>query len=224
MHLEALTLPTRDLAAQRTFYADTLGFATRQETPHRLTVRLGSTRLTFWQEDSFDGFTHLACDIPRNRVDEAQDWLNSRVPLLADQEGLTCFPPCGNWNTTNLYFEDAAGNILEFIARHDLPHDSAELFGPGSVLHVSELGVVVPDVPAAVWGLGRQFGLRPFNGVSDTFTAVGGHDGMLIVVPQGREWFPTRRPAVPVPFQVTFGDALGPSTLNQASLEAPRCP
>ncbi|GHG00386.1 hypothetical protein GCM10017783_10660 [Deinococcus piscis] len=174
MNIQALTLHTRDLAALHDFY------------------------------ETFSGFYHVAFDIPRNRLAEAQAWLERRVPLLSDQDGTTCFVSGPHWNNTNLYFDDPAGNIMEFIARHSLEHDSDAVFDSSSVLHVSELGVVVPDVPQALAAMGRQYGLRPFGGQSDTFTALGGHDGMLIMVKEGRGWFPVGRPAVPAPFELTF--------------------
>lgn len=68
---------------------------------------------------------------------------------------------------------------------------------------------MVKSVPDAVQQFSGQFGLYPFNGQSDTFTAVGGHDGMLIVVPVGRGWFPVGRPAVSAPFRVKFEDESG---------------
>lgn len=201
MQIQDVTLHTRSLAPLRDFYAATLGFPLLAETDQRLTFEAGTTRLTFVEEPAFDSFYHLAFDIPGNQVEEAQAWLERRVPLLADEHGRNRFPPGERWNTTNLYFDDPAGNILEFIARHNLNHEAEAFAG---VLHVSELGVVVPDVSAAVQDFGERFDLRPFNGESDTFTAIGGHDGMLIVVREGRGWFPVGRPAVAAPFEVGF--------------------
>ncbi|WP_309570252.1 VOC family protein [Deinococcus sp.] len=204
MHIDHLTLRGRDLRAQRDFYAGTLGLPVVAETPERLTVQAGSSSLTFGHDPAHTAFSHLAFDIPRALVDGAQAWLEARVPLLADHDGRNRFGPNEQWNTTNLYFADPAGNILEFIARHDLPHDHAGPFGPGHILHVSEFGLVVDDVPGAVRWLGDTHDLRPFNGRSDTFTAVGGHGGMLIVVPAGRGWMPTGQPAVPAPFALAW--------------------
>lgn len=204
MQIQSLTLPTRHLSAQHAFYTRTLGFSIESETSDRVTLYAGATLLTFRQDEAFDGCSHVAFDIPRNQIGEAQDWLLDRVALLADEKGLACFPLQGAWNSTSLYFEDADANILEFIARHDLANDRQEMFGAQSVCHVSELGVVVPDVLSAVHRLGERFGLHPFIDLSDTFTPVGGHDGMLIVVRAGRGWFPVGRPATPTPFEIQF--------------------
>lgn len=214
MNIRALTLHTRDLAALHDFYAHRLGFPVLAEGAGTLTLKAGATTLTFLQDQTFSGFYHVAFDIPRNRPAEAQAWLERRVPLLSDEDGTTHFVSGPQWNSTNLYFDDPAGNIMEFIARHNLEHDSDAIFDSGSVLHVSELGVVVPDVPQAVAELG-QYGLCPFNGQSDTFTALGGHDGMLIVVREGRGWFPVGRPAVTAPFELTFQSGSEPYTIRE---------
>ncbi len=202
MQIESLTLLTRDLAALHAFYGSVLELPV-QLSALTLTVQVGATHLTFRQEPGFRGFYHLAFDVPPAQVDAAEAWLRRRVDLLPDPSGVQRFPPQGAWNTTNLYFDDPEGNILELIARHDLNQTGNGPFGAVGLLRVSELGVVVPDVPAAVQCLDERFGLRAFNGGSDTFTAVGGHDGMLIVVREGRGWFPVDRPAVPTPFILT---------------------
>ena len=93
---------------------------------------------------------------------------------------------------------------MEFIARHDRPSDHVGPFAASHVLHLSEYGLVVDDVPDTVRWLGQAHGLFPFNGQSDTFTAVGSHDGMLIVVPAGRGWMPTGKPAVAAPFELVW--------------------
>ncbi len=56
---------------------------------------------------------------------------------------------------------------------------------------MSEIGVAVPDVLAAVATL-RAAGIRPYgNEPTGDFAAVGDIDGLLILVTPGRAWFPT---------------------------------
>ncbi|MFB9992062.1 VOC family protein [Deinococcus oregonensis] len=204
MHIESLTLFTPDLDVQHAFYTGVLGLSTARNTPDSVTVQAGQTLVTFRQHTAPGRFSHLAFDIPRHQVDGAEAWLRARVPLLEDAQGISRFPLSEGWNSESLYFEDAAGNLLECIARHDLPNDHAAPFSSGGLLHVSELGIVVPDVAAAVLDLERRFGLLTFNEQSDTFAPVGDQHGLLIVVEEGRGWFPTGRPAVRAPFEVTF--------------------
>lgn len=226
MHLRHLILPTPHFAAQRAFYTRLLGLSPLHEGPDSVSFQTGTSRLTLRRDDNSPhdrdpGFSHFAWDIPVALVDAAEAWLRARVPLLADEQGRTRFPPTEEWATTNLYFEDLAGNILEFVARHHQPTPASSSFGAHSLLRLSELGLVVPDVARAAGPLAQQFGLRPFNGQSPAFTPVGGHDGMLIVVPEGRGWFPIRRRAVPAPFALSFGCGGRPHVLTHQTLAAP---
>jgi catechol-2,3-dioxygenase len=77
------------------------------------------------------------------------------------------------------------------------------------LLRISEIGLAVPDVPAAVATLQNAFGLSVFGTAAAEFTPLGDHDGLLIVVRQGRPWFPTR----------TVRPSLGPITVT---VELPR--
>jgi hypothetical protein len=53
--------------------------------------------------------------------------------------------------------------------------------------------------------LRRAAGLQPYRGETDTFTAVGDENGLLIVVQQGREWYPrTGISAEPSPLEIRF--------------------
>lgn len=203
MQIQTVTLRTAQLSFLARFYAEVLGLPTTLA-PSYLQVQVGTGLVIFQEELDFAGTYHLAFEVPNNLVDDAQAWLSERVTLLADQDGVTRFEPSGRWNTTNLYFDDPAGNLLELIARHDRPTEQNGPFTARCLLNVSEVGVVVPHVPDAVAQLEQQYGLSPFNGQSETFTAVGGHDGMLIVVPAGRGWFPVQRPAVIAPIRLSF--------------------
>lgn len=204
MQIGSLTLFTTDLYAQHTSYTTTLGLDAVARTPDSVTFQAGRSLLIFRYHDDRDSFSHLALYIPRNQVDGAEAWLHSRRPLLEDAEGASRFPLSGSWNSESLYFEDAPGNILEFVAHRDLSNDSEVRFGPASVLHISELGVVVPDVAATVLGLERRSGLSPFHEQGQTFSPVSSQDGLFIVVQGGRGWFPVGWSAVVVPFEVTF--------------------
>jgi catechol 2,3-dioxygenase-like lactoylglutathione lyase family enzyme len=217
MNIHTLTLKARDLTQLFNFYSGLLGLPV-QLSPPELSVQIGAAQMIFKHDDKFSGFYHLAFDIPPHQMEEAQAWLEQRTSLLTDPHGSSRFEPSRQWNTTSLYFPDAAGNILELIGRHHLPIETAGPFAAGSLHHVSELGVVVPDVPATVQQLGARFSLFPFNGSSETFTPVGGHDGMLIVVQEGRGWFPVARPAVSAPFVLEFSGAGGRQRINQDDL------
>jgi hypothetical protein len=80
--------------------------------------------------------------------------------------------------------------------------ERVEVFGPGDLLRVSEVGVAVGDVPTAVRGPERDLGLEVWNEPNEEFTTVGDEEGLLIVVKCGRPWFPTGEAARPHPVVV----------------------
>ena len=64
------------------------------------------------------------------------------------------------WNSQSLYFAGPDGILLELIARHDLATLSSwGRFTSADLLRISEIGLAVPDVPAAVESLQNAFGL-----------------------------------------------------------------
>ncbi|WP_019586244.1 VOC family protein [Deinococcus apachensis] len=198
--MEVLTLPARDLAAQRAFYGDVLGLPADTDEVGALNLRVGSTLLRFVVGE-LGGPSHFAFNVPEDRFAGARAWLEERVPLLADPAGETSFHS-KSWNADMVYFRDAEGNILELIARHTLPTSPGTGFGVADLLCVSELGLVVPDVPRAVRDLQQRLGLPVYREGSPTFTPLGDEEGLLIVVQAGRGWFPVGDPAWPLPFHL----------------------
>lgn len=199
MRFERLTLFTPDPEGQRAFYAGLLGLPVENEEPG-LTLRVGSTLLRFVPGEA-GGAYHLAFNVPEDRFPEARGWLEERLELLADETGEVAFHS-RTWNADMVYFRDTDGNILEFIARHTLSARPGSGFGVGDVLGASELGLPVSDVPGIVRELQGRFGLRPYGAGSPTFTPLGDEEGLLIVVPVGRGWFPVGEPARRLPFHL----------------------
>ena len=199
MRLLEITLPAVDPDALRGFYCATLGLP--EIVPAwtgRLALQCGATRLFFraafpgWQ-----GRYHFAFDIPAGRFEAALGWLSGRCPALADRQGQTRFHS-QSWNADSVYFSDPQGNVLELIARHEKPVPAGSAmpgpeqpFSAGEILSISELGLATPDVPASVATLqARAPGLPVYSAAGDNFVALGDLDGLLIVVQDGRVWYP----------------------------------
>ena len=187
MEFLELRLSTRDLARQRDFYGGTLRLELLEQTPKSFTVKAGFTALHFSTAAGFRPY-HFAFNIPENKLSEAKTWLLERVELLKeagqDQFALE------DWNAEQVYFLDADGNILEFIARHELSNASDDPFDSQHILNVSEIGYVVPDVAEAVKSL-NSLGLTPYREPGEKFAAVGDAHGLFIVAETNRPWFPT---------------------------------
>lgn len=213
MLIESLTLCTPALDAQRAFYAGILGFPVETDEDAPLTLRVGSTLLRFVSGE-VTGPYHFALNVPEDRFAGARAWLEKRVELLADETGTTIFHS-ESWNADIAYFRDADGNILEFIARHTLPAMPGSGFGVTDILGVSELGLPTADVPETVRALQHRFGLPTYGEASPTFTPLGDEEGLLIVVPIGRGWFPTGEPARRLPFHLRAQGAGGAINLEE---------
>lgn len=202
MHITELRLAARDLAAQRAFYTVDLALPLLADAPAAFTVGGGATRLTFEAAPANLAPYHVAFTIPTNKLAAAKAWLAGRAALLA-RDGADEFAST-SWNAQQVYFRDPAGNILEFIARHTLPNAAPGPFGPRDLLAVSEIGLVVDDVPAAVALLTAALDIVPYQAQSATFAPLGDEHGLFIVVQRGRHWFPTDTPADVSPLALTI--------------------
>lgn len=188
MHILDLRLATDRLSDIRDFYVNTLDFPLLDESCASLTLGAGETRLVFEQGDAAQ--YHVAFNIPENQFVEAKRWLAQRVPLLMTEGKDEVH--WSAWNAHALYFFDPAGNIVEFIARHNLSNATSEPFSSRSICQVSEVGLSVANVRQVVEGLQTALGVGVFDaGDSENFTAMGDDYGLLIVVKRGRAWFPT---------------------------------
>lgn len=198
VEIRFLALSTAELAETGEFYRDVLQLPRLVEGNDHSVFKAGSTHLMFEavQDSSRRPFYHFAFDIPRNQLSQAAEWLSRRVTLL-ERDGQTRIP-FPDWNATGLYFHDPSGNIVELIARRNLPNDLEGEFTSDMILRISEIGWPVdslasePDFGLPVW---RNYG---------SFKALGSETGLLLLVPDGRPWTPTARPAEAHPTGVVF--------------------
>ncbi len=190
MRFEAVRITTSALAPLRRFYTAVLGLPLARDESDRFSVRAGATELELRRAPAAARPRHhLAFNVPPERLADGVAWLRRRVAVL--EPGGDPIVPFPHWNAHAAYFRDPAGNVLELIARHDLPAgDDPRPFGPASLQRVSEVGLPVPRVDEAVDALAR-LGLPRYSGDRRSFAAIGDVHGLLIVVPAGRAWFPT---------------------------------
>lgn len=190
MKITKLELSTADLQLQRDFYADLLDL-TVTLTPSALEVKAGATDLIFKQGWSdFEGAYHFAFNIPESQFSAAKEWVSNRVPLLQDRDGQEEFPS-ETWNSDSIYFLDAGGNVLEFIARHNLKNAVEGGFDGQQILNVSEIGLPSEDVIGFANKLCTKLGLSVFRQQpNENFTPVGDDHGLLILSAKDRIWKP----------------------------------
>ena len=205
MRIKRLELLTDDLIAQKEFYSSVLELPVHLE-DDSLLVKAGKTDIVFTQAPArWTGAYHFAFNIPANQFPQAKAWLSKRIPLLKDTEGVDEFKS-ESWNSTSLYFKDAGGNILEFIARHAQKNATETPFNSEQILQVSEIGLPSKDVIAFAKELCETLGVSVYKQEpNETFTPIGDEDGLFILPVENRIWYPnTGVPARMLSVKVDF--------------------
>lgn len=182
------------LAEMGAFYGRTLGLPVGEESAGRLTVTAGGTRITFEESGDEGGepFYHFAFNIPENKILAARDWQLRRTSLIPGTERLRHpdYPDdvidYSHWNAHSIFFWDPAGNLVEYIARHDLDNAVGGDFGVDDILYASEIAFIVDDVATFAAEMEETFGLPQYRGASDQFHASGDEEGLLLTMNRGR--------------------------------------
>ncbi|SHL29045.1 VOC family protein [Flavobacterium chilense] len=196
MKLEHIQIQTRNIQKTAAFYTTVLELPIIEKTATSISIQAGDSVLKFVNDPEFKSIYHFAFNIPKNKLDEAIQWCKNKVDLIfiKDQNVITNFE---NWNANAVYFYDNNGNLLEFIARHDLNNAQTETFTSKSILNISEIGIVNENPLALGKELIAEYDLEFFskNDNSELFAAVGDDEGLLIMVKPNRNWYPTQTPS-----------------------------
>ncbi len=196
MRIRRLTLPTAQLAALATFYVDTLGITALVRTAAELTLAIGDATLTFRPAAPGEApFFHFAFEVAADSVEAAGQWFRMAGPLLHEEPDSNEIIEFPNWEASSVYLRDPADNIAECIGRRPLVRPSAAHPFTAADLHgLSEIGLVSADVHALANQLVTAYGLPYFKRqpFSPRFAVLGDDEGLLILVPPGRAWFPTK--------------------------------
>jgi len=134
---------------------------------------------------------------------------SDRTPLLHDETGKDEFDSV-SWNSYSIYFKDAADNVLEFIARHNLKNAIDDSFDSNQILNVSEIGLPSEDVMGFAHEICSELELSVFmQEPNENFIPVGDDHGLFILSIINRIWIPNSSvPAKLLPVRVT-GEANG---------------
>ncbi|HKG53624.1 MAG TPA: hypothetical protein VKB04_05150, partial [Anaerolineales bacterium] len=186
MNITKLELLTANLQVQKDFYENILQLPVKLSASN-LEVAVGETNLIFTQASSeFEGAYHFAFNIPENQFRAAKKWISERIPLLRDENGKDEFNS-DSWNSDSVYFKDTAGNVLEFIARHNLNSTADRDFDSTQILNISEIGLPSENVIELANVLCTALNLSVFKqGPNETFTPVGDDRGLLILPVKNR--------------------------------------
>ncbi len=200
MKIQELILYTSRLKEQYQFYTETLQLPLVKASHDQFTVQVGRSQLTILKKRQTPA-VHYAINIPSNMTQKALHWLKQRVKLLP-YEGNDVID-FENWNADALYFYDADGNIVEFIARKNLHIHGAGDFSPAHLMNISEVALPSSDIHNVYDALNSIAKIPIFDGSFDRFCALGDEYGLFILIDtQKKKWFPTMEEAYPADLEV----------------------
>ena len=121
MKIKEILLFTNELPKQKFFYKNILGFDLLTETKNEFSLQVGWTILKF--KYSPEPYKYHYCFlIPSNKLEEAIIWLKKRLTIISTNDNPVHH--FESWNAHASYFYDGAGNLAEFIVRHDLKNEN----------------------------------------------------------------------------------------------------
>ncbi len=174
------------------FYKDQLHWEQVDTADGMAKFRIGESTLVLHEDEEAHNYYHFAINIPPNLFRSAKQWVQERVALSTEEgEDEANFTES---KADSFYFEDPAGNILEYIARHaTTPPAKEQEFTPEHLVGISEIGVSAQhmrDVLDQLIGMG--IAPRKNQEIHDnTYLNFMGEaeDGNYILVgPVGRRW------------------------------------
>ncbi|WP_405207261.1 VOC family protein [Aquimarina sp. LLG6339-5] len=200
MKIQKLKLYTNKLDLEKQFYSETLGFEILESTVNQFTLKIGWSELTFEKSEN-DYKYHYCFLIPSNKLNQAMEWMEKRVPIL-DLENGRKTQRFESWNADSFYFYDASGNIAEFIVRHELKNATDSDFKISDVLCINEIGMPTSDVEKMNNQLQENFGTKFWKGDRQRFGTNGSQEGLFLLPNYTKKdfWFPTSIKITPEPF------------------------
>jgi catechol-2,3-dioxygenase len=198
MKIQEIKLLAARLDPLEQFYHGLFGLDMTERSYASVSFRAGSSTLTFEQtESAAEPFYHFAFNITESKMDQAVEWLKAnRVEITVVDDYSE------SWNSHSVYFYDPAGNIVEFIARHNLKNNSGEGFSRADILNISEIGITAEDVPELAAYLQNEYDFPAFRTGSATFKAMGDEQGLLILAASDRIWFGSDKKAIKFPLHI----------------------
>ena len=196
MEIKEIEIQTDDLKGTENFYANVLGFKLIKKEHNSISFLAGNSILSFIKSTNLNPKYHFAFNIPKNKLNEATIWLNSKVNLLLNDENETIID-FGDWNAKAIYFYDNNNNIVEFITRFDLTYETEKKFDASSILSISEIGIVANDPMKLASQIMDKNHLNYFEKgkQSENFISIGDDNWLVIIVKNDRKWFPTEQKA-----------------------------
>jgi hypothetical protein len=205
MRIKKLKIFSSSVEQQYNFYCEKLSLNCIEKKVDSFTIQAGESLLEITStKEVFTSKYHFAFNVEPSLIQEALDFLKDREIFIFEneQQQLIAFP---DWNAKSIYFKDADGNILEFIARYNLSAEKYDHpFSITDVKNISEAGVPVEDTTIFIEILQQHTNIDVWKYYGPDFVPVGDEYGLFIVVRQPRDWFPTKISATQLPLELTI--------------------
>lgn len=198
-----VTLFTDRLEEMKGFYEYQMGFRIVEEDSGSFTLAIGSSTLIF-KESEQQAVYHFAFNIPGNQFTLAKSWAASRVALNR-QEGMDeVF--YANFNADAFYFQDPAGNVVEFIGRRNV--DRMGDFTIDSLLNISEVSITTPFVESVGEQLeDMDIPVRGNKGIeAKALNFLGQSDSFILLVAPKRVWYFSKQKSEVHPLAIELVD------------------
>jgi len=208
MTIKKLSLQTAYLKTLQEFYSSILELPVQSPGEKQINIKIGNSDLVFTETTKAEPFYHYAINIPANKIKEAKDWLSNKIKLLWMDDYEDDIADFVNWHAKSVYFYDPAGNIVELIARFDLDNNASGTFSSHQFLSVNEVGLVFSNekFDKEIMDLANLYSLSYFDKQPPLpkFRALGDDEGLFVIVPEHRNWYPTDKPSGIFPMVVEF--------------------
>lgn len=207
MFIQEIKLFSNNLESIIDFYNRVLEMPIVERTESRVSFEVGESRLTFERCDAeLKPYYHFAFNVTKSKADQIVPWLKARgiVINLTNEKEVNYFK---DWNAHSVYFYDPAGNIVEFIARHNTKQESDQPFKREDLLNISEIGMPALDVIALSELLIERYDEQIYLSGDDMFTPIGDEQGLLILSSLDRIWLGSDKKVDIFPLEIVIANA-----------------
>jgi catechol 2,3-dioxygenase-like lactoylglutathione lyase family enzyme len=207
MIIQEIKLLAKRLEPLIDFYRRVLELPVLEQSASHVSFGIGLSRLTFERSDDLaTPYYHFAFNMTESKADLAIPWLKAkgiRINLINGEED--CYSK--TWNSHSVYFYDPAGNIVEFIARHNLKQESDQReFLPEDLLNISEIGIPADDVIELSNAIIDRLNEQVYLAGDSMFTPIGDEQGLLILSSLDRNWLGSDKKVRIFPLEIVLGN------------------
>lgn len=208
MKIRKAVIYSSNIEEQSRFFSNLLSPEFVEQSGQGIKVKMGASELEVLQSSlAPESVYHIAFNIEPRLLRQSLHYLAASGvdPIPFENKPVIDFP---DWNAQSVYFKDADGNILEFIARYNLMTGNQDtIFIPQHILSISEVGIPVNDTKHFISAIESLSNWRTWKTNGPEFSAVGDEEGLLIVVKEPRNWFPTPIAAKQLPVELALEGA-----------------